>query len=82
MPTPWFAIRCPTCGQFWGEEGSHHPGEQHATRCLLCQRHVTIAFGRAASGVLAVTSDTDEKNGRAGDWAPLLGARVHGREVN
>ncbi|MCC6129835.1 MAG: hypothetical protein IT186_07885 [Acidobacteria bacterium] len=82
MSTPWFAIRCPTCGQFWGEEGSHAPGEQIVRRCLLCQREVTILYGLASTGGLAITAVNDVGTGRAGDWSPLLDARVHWREVN
>jgi len=82
MLTRWFFIRCPTCNQFWGEEGSHQPGERLVTRCLLCQRLVAIAFGLAPVGGLAIASVTDVATGKAGDWSPLLDARAHWKEVN
>lgn len=82
MPTPWFFIRCPVCGEFWAEDGDHRAGETFATACLLCTRLVTIVFGLATDGTLAVSSVTEVDTGRRGEWSRLLDTKVHWRDVN
>ena len=82
MATPWFFIRCPACGRYWGEQGRFPPDGSLLTPCLNCGRDISIEFVVTSSGVLTIASVVDLATRRHGDWSPLLDARVHWREVN